>query len=169
MKKLEGEKLFGSPALTQAWLRAVLAHPLAYAEHRIAVTWNFLFARTLTMFTTDIAHPERTVFADNAWFTAVKSLNDRLADTPLFRAGAWLLVCLLWCALAWRRRATPSGAFLLGVCGSAVVYMATFLPVGVASDFRYALPAVLGGLAGLVMLAVRDRASTDGAVSSTTS
>jgi len=156
MKKLEGEKLFGSPALTQAWLRAVLAHPLAYAEHRIAVTWNFLFARTLTMFTTDIAHPERTVFADNAWFTAVKSLNDRLADTPLFRAGAWLLVCLLWCALAWRRRATPSGAFLLGVCGSAVVYMATFLPVGVASDFRYALPAVLGGLAGLVMLAARD-------------
>ena len=156
MKKLEGEKLFGSPALTRAWLRAVLAHPLAYAEHRIAVTWNFLFARTLTMFTTDIAHPERTVFADNAWFTAVKSLNDRLADTPLFRAGAWLLVCLLWCALAWRRRATPSGAFLLGVCGSAVVYMATFLPVGVASDFRYALPPVLGGLAGLVMLAARD-------------
>jgi len=156
MKKLEGEKLFGSPALRQAWLRTVVAHPLAYLEHRIAVTWTFLFARTLTMFTTDIAHPERTVFADNAWFMTVKSLNDRLGDTPLFRAGAWLILCVLWCALGWRRRATPSGAFLIGVGGSAVVYMATFVPVGVASDFRYALPAVLGGLAGLVMLAVRD-------------
>jgi hypothetical protein len=156
MKKLEGEELFGSPALRQAWLRTVVAHPLAYLEHRIAVTWTFLFARTLTMFTTDIAHPERTVFADNAWFMTVKSLNDRLGDTPLFRAGAWLILCVLWCALGWRRRATPSGAFLIGVGGSAVVYMATFVPVGVASDFRYALPAVLGGLAGLVMLAVRD-------------
>jgi hypothetical protein len=156
MKKLEGEELFGSPALRQAWLRTVVAHPLAYLEHRIAVTWTFLFARTLTMFTTDIAHPERTVFADNTWFMTVKSLNDRLGDTPLFRAGAWLILCVLWCALGWRRRATPSGAFLIGVGGSAVVYMATFVPVGVASDFRYALPAVLGGLAGLVMLAVRD-------------
>ena len=161
MKKLEGEKLFGSPALTQAWLRAVVAHPLAYAEHRIAVTWNFLFSRTLTIFTTDIAHPERTVLADNAWFMALKSLNDRLGDTPLFRAGAWLIVCVLWCALAWRRRATPSGAFLLGVCGSAVVYMLTFIPVGVAGDFRYALPAVLAGLGGLVMLAVRDHVAAD--------
>jgi len=87
MKKLEGEKLFGAPALMQAWLHAVVGHPLAYLEHRFAVTWNFLFTRTLTMFTTDIVHPERTVFADNAWFMAVKSLNDNLADTPLFRAG----------------------------------------------------------------------------------
>jgi hypothetical protein len=171
MTKLEGEKLFGSPALAEAWLRAVVAHPLAYAEHRIAVTWNFLFSRTLTMFTTDIAHPEQTVFADNAWFMAVKSLNDRLGDTPLFRAGAWLILCVLWCALGWRRRATASGAFLIGVGGSAVIYMATFVPVGVAGDFRYALPAVLAGLAGLMVIAVRDRAGTDyagvGAVSST--
>jgi hypothetical protein len=123
------------------------------------------------MFTTDIAHPEQTVFADNAWFMAVKSLNDRLGDTPLFRAGAWLILCVLWCALGWRRRATASGAFLIGVCGSAVIYMATFVPVGVAGDFRYALPAVLAGLAGLMVIAVRDRAGTDyagvGAVSST--
>jgi hypothetical protein len=124
------------------------------------------------MFTTDIAHPDQTVFADNAWFMALKSLHDRLVPTPLFRAGAWLLLCILWCVVGWRRRATPSGAFLVGACGSAVVYMATFIPVGVAGDFRYALWAVLAGLAGVVVIAVRDRASTDyaavAAVSSTT-
>ena len=172
MKKLEGEKIFGSQALWEAWLRALVAHPLAYAEHRIAVTWNFLTGRTLTLWTLDIAHPDQTVFADNAWFMGLKSLHDGLYPTPLFRAGTWLLVCVLWCALGWRRRATPSGAFLLGVCGSAVVYVATFLPAGVASDFRYVLPAVLGALAGLVVLAARDRASADyaaaGADSSTT-
>jgi hypothetical protein len=156
MKKLEDERIFGSPALTEAWLRALAAHPLAYLEHRLAVTGNFLFARTVTMWTVDIAHPDQTVFADNRWFMVLKSVHDRLAPTPLFRAGTWLILCVLWCALAWRRRAAPSGAFLLGVCGSAVVYIATFFPVGVAGDFRYALWAVLAGLAGLLVIAARD-------------
>jgi hypothetical protein len=70
-------------------------------------------------------------------------------------------LCILWCIVGWRRRATPSGAFLAGACGSAVVYMATFIPVGVAGDFRYALWAVLAGLAGVMVAAVRDRAATD--------
>ncbi len=161
MKKLEAEKLFGAPALTEAWLRALATHPLAYLEHRAAVTANFLFAQTLTMWTVDIAHPDRIVFADNSWFMALKATHDRLASTPLFRAGAWLALCMLWCALAWRRRATPSGAFVLGTCGSAVVYMATFFPVGVAGDFRYALWAVLAGLAGTVVMAVREGKPAD--------
>ncbi len=156
MKKLEAEKIFGSPALTQAWLRALAAHPLAYLQHRAAVMANFLFNRNLTMFTVDIAHPDQTVFADNAWFTALRSVNDRLAATPFLRAGTWMLLCALWCLLAWRRRATPSGAFVIGACGSAVAYMATFFPAGVAGDFRYSLWAVLAGLAGAVVLAARD-------------
>jgi hypothetical protein len=45
---------------------------------------------------------------------------------------------------------------VIGVCGSAVVYTATFFPVGVAGDFRYALWAVLAGLGGGVMMAVRE-------------
>jgi hypothetical protein len=161
MKKLDAEKLFGAPALRDAWLHAIAAHPLAYLEHRAAVSTNFLFSRTLTMFTTDITDPGRTLFADNAWFQALRSLHDRLYPTPLFRAGAWLILCIVWCVVGWRRRATPAGAFLLGACGSAVVYMLTFIPAGVAGDFRYALWAVLGGLAGLVVVAVRDRAFAD--------
>jgi hypothetical protein len=156
MKKLDSEKLFGAPALRQAWLHAIAAHPLAYLEHRAAVSANFLFGRTLTMFTTNIADPSRTLFADNTWFQALRSLHDRLYPTPLFRAGAWLGVCLVWCVVGWRRRATPAGAFLLGTCGSVVVYMLTFVPVGVAGDFRYALGAVLAGLAGILVVAVRD-------------
>jgi len=156
MKKLEGEKIFGSSALVQTWLRALAAHPLAYLEHRAAVMTNFLVSQNLTMFTADIAHPGGTVFADNAWFTALRSVNDWLTRTPLLRAGTWLLLCALWCALAWRRRATPSGAFVLGACGSAVVYMATFFPAAVAGDFRYALWAVLAGLAGAAVIAVRE-------------
>ncbi len=140
----------------QTWLRALAAHPLAYLEHRAAVMTNFLVNQNLTMFTADIAHPGQTVFADNAWFTALRSANDWLTRTPLLRAGTWLLLCALWCLLGWRRRATPSGAFVLGACGSAVVYMATFFPVAVAGDFRYALWAVLAGLAGAAVIGAPD-------------
>ena len=157
MAKLDGEtRIFGTPALQQAWLRAVVSHPLAYLEHRAAVMANFLGNHNLTMWTVDVAQPDRVVFADNAWFMALKAMHDRLAATPLFRAGTWLALCIVLCVPAWRRRATPSGAFVLGACGSAVVYIATFFPVGVAGDFRYALWVVLAGLAGAVVLAARD-------------
>jgi hypothetical protein len=156
MKRLEDEKIFGTSTLTQTWLRAIAAHPLAYLQHRAAVMANFLTGRNLTMWTTDIAHPDRVLFAGNPWFMGLKALHDRLASTPLFRAGTWLLLCILLCALAWRRRATPSGAFVLGTCGSAVVYLATFFPTGVAADFRYALWAVIAGLVGAVIMAVRE-------------
>ncbi len=158
MKRLEAEKVFGSLALSHAWRSAVLTHPIAYLQHRAAVTTTFMAGGgNLTMWTFDIAHPGQTVFADNAWFMGLKAVHEALKLTPLFRAGAWLLVCAAWCALAWRRRLTPEGAFVIGVAGSAVVYMATFFFVGVAADFRYALWAVLAGLAGAVAVALPTR------------
>ena len=156
MKRLEDEKIFGTSTLTQAWLRAIVAHPLAYLQHRSAVMANFLAGRNLTMWTIDIAHPDRVLFAGNRWFMGLKALHDRLASTPLFRAGTWLLLCILLCVLTWGRRATPSGAFVLGTSGSAIVYLATFFPTGVAADFRYALWAVIAGLVGAVIMAVRE-------------
>ena len=153
MAKIDAEKLFGSSTLTKAWLAAIATHPLAYLGHRAAVMAHFLFDHNLTMWTIEIAHPDRTVFPDNTWFQALKTLHDRLAPTPLFRAGTWLLLCLLWCIPGWHRRATPAGVFLIGSAGAAVIYMATFFPVGVAGDFRYAMPAVLAGLAGLAVMA----------------
>jgi hypothetical protein len=156
MKRLETEKIFGTSTITDAWLHALMAHPLAYLEHRAAVMENFLVNQNLTMFTADIEHQGQTVFADNAWFTALRSIDDRLAATPFLRAGTWMLLCVVWCLAAWRRRATPSGAFVLGACGSAVVYVATFFGAAVAGDFRYALWAVLAALVGGVALLARD-------------
>jgi len=164
MKTLEGEKkIFGTPALSEAWRRAVLAHPLAYLQHRAAVTATFLLGDNLTMWTFDIARPGKTVFDDNPWFMALKAVHDALKSTPLFRAGTWLALCALWCALAWRWRDTAPGAFVIGVAGSAVVYMATFFFVGVAADFRYALWAVFAGLAGAVAVALPAGSPDEGA------
>lgn len=154
MRRIEREqKLFGTPVITEAWLHAVMRHPVAYLRHRAAFMWNFLAGDNLTMWVADVEHPSQTVFADRPAFAALVSLHDRLKPTPLFRAGAWLLVCVLVCGFAWRRRNTPEGAFALGTCGSAGVYVLTFFAVGVASDFRYAYWAVLAGIAGSVVVA----------------
>jgi len=161
MRKIEREKgLFGTPVITEAWAHAVMRHPVAYLWHRAAFMWNFLGANNLTMWVADVEHPTQTVFPDRRAFVALLSLHDMLKPTPLFRTGAWLLVCVMVCGLAWRRSETPEGAFALGVCGSAAVYVLTFFAVGVASDFRYGYWAVLAGIIGGV-IGARDRPKPD--------
>jgi hypothetical protein len=152
MERLEADQIFGSPALVDAWRRAVAAYPISYLEHRFTVMGQFLFGENDAMWTIDIAHPDQTVFADNPWFVAIKDVNDVLMPTPLFRAGTWLLLCVVACTAAFRRRNSAAGAFAIAVAGSAVVYMVTFLPFGVATDFRYAYWAALAGLTSAVLL-----------------
>ena len=46
MQKLErDEKLFGTPAIENAWIRAVFRHPVAYLKHRASFMWNFMRAQ----------------------------------------------------------------------------------------------------------------------------
>lgn len=153
MRKVEREKgLFGTSAISRAWLQAMLRHPVAYLQHRSAFMWNFLAADNLVMWTADVEHPTRKLFADRAAFNAMVSAHDMLKPTPLLRAGFWLLACIFVCWVGWRRSPPREAAFALGVCGSATVYVLSFYVVGVASDFRYGYWAVLAGMAGGVVV-----------------
>jgi len=153
MGKVEREKgLFGTPAISGAWLAAVLHHPIAYLQHRSAFMWNFLAADNLTMWTADVEHPTKNVFADRAVFNALVSAHDVLKPTPFLRAGFWLLACIVVCCLSWRRSGSREAAFALGVCGSATMYVLSFYVMGVASDFRYGYLAVLAAIAGGVVV-----------------
>jgi hypothetical protein len=150
------DKIFASPALTDAWASALLRHPIAYLEHRTDFMATFLFgAWNMTMWTRDLDDADKIAFADNPRLMALKTIHDTLKQTPVFFAGTWLLLDMIVCGFAWRRRDTPEGLFALGVCGSAIVYVMTFAAVGVATDFRYAYWAVLAGLTGAVAVATR--------------
>jgi len=60
MRKIEREeKLFGTPAITEAWLRAIIRHPASYLRHRAAFMWNFLAGDNLTMWLADVERPTR--------------------------------------------------------------------------------------------------------------
>jgi hypothetical protein len=155
MDRLEAEKIFSAPELTQAWTTAILAHPFAYLRHRATFMWAFLAGDNLTMWTLDLDDTSKIAFADNPRLMTLKALHDALKPTPLFRVGSWLLLDIIVCLFAWRRRNTAGRAFALGVCGCAIIYMLTFFAVGVATDFRYALWAVLAGLTGTIAVAQR--------------
>jgi len=153
MAKVEGEKIFGTPILSNAWLRAVTSHPTAYLQHRAAFMSTFLLGDNLTLWTLDVEDPRLYLYTDRPAFMRLRAVDDALKTTPIMRAGTWLLLDFVILALAWRRRETPEGAFAIGACGSAAIYVLTFFLVGVAPDFRYAYWAVLAAIAsGAVML-----------------
>ncbi len=147
MRKVEREKgLFGTSAISKAWLLAILHHPFAYLQHRSAFTWNFLAADNLTMWTADVEHPTQNVFADRAAFNAMVSAHDMLKPTPFLRAGFWLLACIVVCGVSWRRSAPREAAFALGVCGSATVYVLSFYAAGCGVGFSLCLLGRAGKL-----------------------
>ena len=162
MRKVEREKgLFGTPAISKAWLQAIQRHPVAYLQHRSAFMWNFLAADNLTMWTADIERPTQKVFVDRNAFNAMVSVHDLLKPTPLLRAGFWLLACIVVCCVGWRRSPPREAAFALGVCGCATIYVLSFYAVGVASDFRYGYWAVLAAMAGAVVVWSGDAERTE--------
>lgn len=171
MAKVEHEKrLFGTPALTRALTNAITSHPVAYMQHRFSFFWRFLAGQNLGMWTEDIERPNHHVFEDRPAFNALRTVHDALQPTPLFRVWFWLGLNIIACVLVWRRRTTPDGAFVIGICGSAILYVTSFLPLGVAAEFRYGYWAVLAGTAGIVVALLRpvERTADSATVSGST-
>ena len=143
--------LFGTPAMPEAWLRAIAHHPLAYLQHRAAFLWNFLAGDNLTMWTFDIDRPAKLPLHGRAELRRAGSHRRRAqADAAVARR---LLAAALHrgrAPLAGGGAARRRAPLRIGVCGSAAVYVLTFVAVGVASDFRYGYWAVLGGIAGAI-------------------
>jgi hypothetical protein len=151
MQRLErpDDVIFGTPRLIAAWWHAVAAHPLAYLKHRATFMWQFLARSNLVLPVWDWLDAS-SAYGHSRYFTPLVALHDALQPTLLFRPGLWLLLAIAVGSFAWPARATPAGAFAVGVTSSAVVYILTFFAVGVAADFRYAYWCVLATLAGAV-------------------
>lgn len=152
MERLEKkEEIFGTPALTRAWMNAIRAEPRAYVIHRSTVMWTMLAGDHLVGWFIDVTDPSRIPRADDHVFRRFEQIHDSLRKTPVFRVGVWVLVCAVLAAAAWRRRREPYGAFIVATTGSAVVYVASYWPVAVATDYRYGYWAALAALAGIAV------------------
>jgi hypothetical protein len=165
MQRLErpDDIIFGTRRLTEAWMRAITGHPLAYLRHRFTYFWTFLTdPNTLTLELYDANDAAKTPLAGKAAFKTMLALHDRLKSTFLFRPWFWLVLAGASFVLEISARGTPSGAFSLGVAGSGILYVLAFLPLGVAADFRYAYWCVLASLVSAVACtaAYRERAAS---------
>jgi hypothetical protein len=152
MARLErpDDKIFGTPRLVEAWRDAILTNPLAYLKHRITFLRTFLAEPLMVLPVLSLDHPTREIYKQNRFFMAVVAVHNVLETTWLFRVGLWLAVAATVFAFAWPLRTTPSGAFAIGVTGSAIVYVLSFFPFGVAAQFRYGYWCVLASLVGAV-------------------
>jgi hypothetical protein len=156
MEKIEKQEgLFGTPALTRAWIGAILAEPRAYLAHRAAVMGALLAGDHLVGWFIDLDDPSATLRPDDPVFRRFDDIHEVLRRTPIFRIGLWILACLALTVAAWRRRCEPHGAFIVATGGSAVVYVASYAPIAVASDYRYGYWAVIAALAGFAVYLVQ--------------
>ena len=155
MRRLESpdDRIFGTARLTRAWWDAIRAHPFAYLSHRATFMWQFLARSNLVLPVWDWLDPTAG-YGHSRYFTPLLALHEVLQPRLLFRPGLWLILSLAVLLSVWPARATPAGAFAIGVTASAIVYVISFFVLGVASDFRYAYWCVLGTLAGGVAAAL---------------
>ena len=137
------------------WASAILHHPLAYAEHRLAHT-----DRNLRLRVHDGDLPGLSLASDpNPWGFQVPPdrLRDRLAAiatasiaTPLGWPACWLALGIGLLIAAPARRGGDVASPLLW---SAVLYALSYVPLSVASEVRYhawTMSAVATGAATLL-------------------
>ena len=146
-EELIANNLWGSTTLWRAWLYAVVTQPLSYLRHRLAYFRSFL-APELRFFFVD--KPQERM-PDRALFRAIRSYLYRADRVGVFLPIHWLVLavgCLLLSCLVspvYRR-------FVEVVCLSSIIYLVTYLFVGVASDFRYAYWSVLATSAATIVV-----------------
>jgi hypothetical protein len=152
MERIEKQEgLFGTPALRRAWMDAIIAEPRAYVTHRSTVMWTLLAGDHLVGWFIDVDNPSGTLRPHDPVFRSFDDIHEILRKTPIFRVGLWVFACLALILAAWRRRLEPHGAFIVATSASAFVYVASYWPIAVATDYRYGYWAALAALAGLVV------------------
>jgi hypothetical protein len=137
------------------WAKAILAHPIAYAEHRFA-HFNI---NTRFLVHDEIDAPGQVESAPNPWHYAVAP-NAALrvisgaafitGHTPLGWPVWWMAVASAALVFA---PGLPSRRLAVPIALSALLYGLGYLPASVAEELRYHLWTMLAGcIAGLITL-----------------
>ncbi len=82
MKRLErpDDVIFGTSRLSGAWRQAIIAHPLAYLQHRVTFMWNFLARPNLVLPYLDWEGPQAT-YGNTRFFRPLLDLHQRIERT----------------------------------------------------------------------------------------
>lgn len=157
-----GSKLFGSDTLRNAWLHAILTHPLPYLEHRLSHFWALLGGHDMVLFNSWNSGQLRFFPVRDRTYRVFETATNWLHDnTPMFRGATWLLLGVIVGVAGLRVRDERAQAAVLALSVSGVVYTLTYLVFGVAAEYRYVYWTALSSLLGGALLLVeRARAHT---------
>jgi hypothetical protein len=130
------------------WLGAVVAHPFAYAEHRLAhfnINTRFLVHDEVERAAQIESAPNQWHFniVPNPLLTVIDALALWGGRTPLGWPICWMALALGTLMLA---PGLPSRRIIVPVALSALLYGLGYLPASVASELRYHLWTMLGAL-----------------------
>jgi hypothetical protein len=138
--------------------RAVTAHPVAYAEHRLE-HWNSTERWLIPPGRLGAEPPDEAEPNDAGLATPtgpfVPLWQDAAAfeaQTPLGWPIVWTALGLLLLPVAWRRRTETTGGLALALLVSSLALEASFLVISIASDLRYHLWSMTAAALALILL-----------------
>ena len=149
----------GPPPLFRNWIAAIAAHPLAYAEHRLAhlnSTLRIAVPANERSAAAPFMTPENLYGIGAKETPASDALSKAVAAaerTPLGSPAVWLVLVAV---IGWVLRGTPrqpGRALGLSLVLSALLMTASFAVVSIASDLRYHLWLIAATAMAGVMLA----------------
>jgi hypothetical protein len=148
-----GSKLFGSERLRDAWLKAILKHPMAYARHRLAFFNALMTGRNMVMFDQDNSGQWRFFFFKRSPYVMLEAAMLRLHEvSPVFRGAIWLLLSVLVGIVGLRMANGRAKAAILALASSGTLYTLTYSVFGVAAEYRYVYWTALSGLLGVAFV-----------------
>jgi hypothetical protein len=148
--RLREQGVWGSTLLWRAWFTGVTAEPLAYLQHRWAHFRYFMTSLEYVFHEgNDAADIEQHL--RNPGFRLLRNYVFAADWLWMFRPGFWLGLAGV-CILAAGFFEVPVRRFVMAVALSSLIYLGTYLLVGVGSNFRYAYWAVLAASAASVVL-----------------
>ena len=136
------------------WLGAILAHPLAYAEHRLThfntSTWFLVSERPKNIaWTKSAPNPWGYQVGPNPILAAVNCYAELAETTPIGGPVFWISVGLAAFILGLSVRISLP---ILAIPASAAFYGLGFLVFGVATGMRYHIWTIMGSALGAVLV-----------------
>ncbi len=132
---------FGSE-LSKLWLEGIVAHPLAYLQHRLAHANRFFQflcrdCKEIVFTGGQSTNQREFTFEPTILYKMIDAAAEWLNDSPFGPPYVFLLVCLAWtlAAFAIRDLVTRRVTLLLALSGA--MYALGFIPIGIAHEYRY--------------------------------
>ena len=137
------------------WIKAILAHPVAYAEHRLThfnlSTWFLVPNNPLSPgWTRSVDNPWHFQVQPNKVLEAVDDVSNLAAATPLGWPIFWIALALAVLLACWSAKLSYA---VTAIAGSAFLYGTGYLIFGVATGMRYHVWTITGAALGAILAA----------------